>query len=99
MRRSPRTRWLLANRRYVGLSFAVSHLAHLGALLMLVRTSRDFGASVDAATLYAGGLGFVVIAAMAATSFDRSAAASMTRQGPCQCSTGRVATVGHHVQG
>lgn len=69
------TAWLLANRRYVGVSFAVSHLAHLLAILALVGWSvRAFfvEAGVVAGTL--GALGYVVLAAMVATSFDRTAA-------------------------
>lgn len=65
------TRWLLRNRRYVGLSMAASHALHLAALVALVRVS---GEAVDPATLVAGGLAYAVLAAMAATSFDRSAA-------------------------
>ena len=33
LRPGPGTRWLLANRRYVGLSFASSHLVHLLAIV------------------------------------------------------------------
>src|SRR5207244_2311604 len=44
----PATRWLLVNRRYVGVSFAVSHLAHFLAILALAgwsfsRMGRDAG--------------------------------------------------------
>jgi hypothetical protein len=35
------TRWLLANRRYVGVSFAVSHLFHGLAIAALAATSFD----------------------------------------------------------
>ena len=67
------TRWMLANRRYVGVSFAVSHLVHLGAIVSLATFASDHF-DVSAVTLVAGGLGFVAVAAMAATSFDRTAA-------------------------
>src|SRR5262245_18830959 len=30
--RSPLTAWLLSNRRYIGVSFAVVHFTHLGAI-------------------------------------------------------------------
>jgi DMSO/TMAO reductase YedYZ heme-binding membrane subunit len=66
------TRWLLANRRYLGLSFAVSHLAHLLAIVALARSSPAFLESVKPATVVGGGLGFALIAAMAATSNDAS---------------------------
>jgi hypothetical protein len=67
-----RTRWLLANRRYIGVSFAASHAIHLAAIIALVRTAPD--AQIGTATLIAGGLAYVFLAAMTATSFDRSAA-------------------------
>jgi hypothetical protein len=66
------TRWLLANRRYVGVSFAASHAIHLFAILMLLRVSPDF--HIGTATLIGGGGAYVLLAAMTATSFDRSAA-------------------------
>jgi DMSO/TMAO reductase YedYZ heme-binding membrane subunit len=65
------TRWWLRNRRYLGVSFAVSHFAHLGAIVALSRAS---GTAPPPAVAVAGGLGYVLIAAMVATSFDRSAA-------------------------
>jgi len=70
---SPATRWLLRNRRYVGVSFAVSHFMHLGAIVALAaRLGDQF--ELGAAALIGGGLAYVFIAAMTATSFDRSAA-------------------------
>jgi len=69
---SPATRWLLLNRRYVGVSFALSHALHLAAILTLLRIDPDFHISV--ATAIGGGLAYVFIFAMAATSFDRAAA-------------------------
>ena len=71
-RRGPATRWLLANRRYVGVSFAASHAIHLAAIVTLLRVAPDF--QINSATLIAGGLAYVFLAAMTATSFDRSAA-------------------------
>lgn len=64
------TRWLLTNRRQIGVSFAVSHLVHLMAIVALSRSTPVFN---DAAIAIAG-LGYVAIAAMTATSFDRPAA-------------------------
>jgi len=66
------TRWLLANRRYVGVSFAASHFIHLVAILALLRVAPDF--RIGPPALIGGGLAYVFIAAMTATSFDRSAA-------------------------
>ena len=69
------TRWLVANRRYVGVSFAVSHFAHLGALVALAHWSvGGMAAAAKPTTLVLGGIGYVFIAAMVATSFDRTAA-------------------------
>jgi DMSO/TMAO reductase YedYZ heme-binding membrane subunit len=67
---TPAARWLVANRRYLGLSFAVSHLAHGLAILALTRIAPRFAASVDPVALAGGSLGFVVIGLMAATSND-----------------------------
>ena len=64
------TRWLLANRRQVGVSFAVSHLVHLVAILALARLT----VVIDDPAIAIAILGYVAIAAMAATSFDRTAA-------------------------
>jgi len=66
------TRWMLANRRYIGVSFAASHGIHLLAILALFAVAADF--SISPATLIGGGLAYVFLAAMTATSFDRSAA-------------------------
>ena len=51
---NPWTRWQRQNRRYLGVSFAASHLIHLFAILTLRR---------------------IALAAMTATSFDRTARA------------------------
>jgi hypothetical protein len=71
----PASRWLLANRRYLGVSFAVSHLAHFLAILALAgwsfsRMARDAGVVVG----ILGGGAYLLIIAMTATSFDRTAA-------------------------
>jgi DMSO/TMAO reductase YedYZ heme-binding membrane subunit len=64
------TAWLRQNRRYVGLGFAASHLLHLGAIVALARAFPRAFADVPWATIVVGGFGFVVVAAMAATSSD-----------------------------
>jgi DMSO/TMAO reductase YedYZ heme-binding membrane subunit len=69
LRPSPATRWLLSNRRYLGLSFAVSHLAH-GLAIAALQRRTNFLADYDLTTLIGGGLGFVLIALLAATSND-----------------------------
>lgn len=72
--RAPATKWLLANRRYVGVSFAVSHTLHLAALVVLYRVSSEFRENLNATTIIGGGLAYVFLYAMTLTSFDRSAA-------------------------
>jgi hypothetical protein len=67
---SAATTWLLQNRRYVGLSFATSHLLHLLAILALRDAFPQTFADLSAVTLVVGGGGFVVVALLAATSSD-----------------------------
>jgi methionine sulfoxide reductase heme-binding subunit len=69
---TPTTKWLLANRRYLGVSFAASHAIHLLGIIVLLRLSPDF--QIAPATVIGGGLAYVFLAAMTATSFDRTAA-------------------------
>ncbi len=69
----PWTRWMLRNRRSLGVSFAVSHFLHLIAISALAVTLGD-QFKLDPPTLVGGGLAYMFIAAMTATSFDRTAA-------------------------
>jgi methionine sulfoxide reductase heme-binding subunit len=69
------TRWLRQQRRYIGVSFAVSHFIHLIAILTLRAVAPAELADVPTVTWVFGGLAYVFIAAMAATSFDRTAQA------------------------
>lgn len=72
---SPMSKWLLRNRRALGVSFAVSMGVHGALIVALWQTHREsFVASVTPSTVFGGGVGFVLIALMAATSFDRTAA-------------------------
>ena len=64
-------KWLLRNRRYLGVSFAVSHGFHLvgiAAVAVEMGVGRFF-ASLDAGT-YLGFVAYLFILAMVATSFD-----------------------------
>ncbi len=68
------TRWQLRNRRYLGVSFGLSHLVHLLAILSLGRIApMQLAAHADAVTWIFGGVAYVFIALMTATSFDRTA--------------------------
>jgi hypothetical protein len=68
---APWTGWLLCNRRYLGVSFAVSHFAHFGAIVAL---SRALNASPPIHLAILGGLGDLLLIGMVLTSFDRSVA-------------------------
>jgi DMSO/TMAO reductase YedYZ heme-binding membrane subunit len=69
------TRWQRRNRRHLGVSFAVSHAIHLAALVALARTDSGlFWSLTSPANIVLGGAAYLFIAAMAATSFDRTAA-------------------------
>ena len=69
------SRWMFANRRYLGVSFAVSHFVHLLAIIALAGWSlRRAAADAGAPVIVLGGTAYLFIAAMTATSFDRTAA-------------------------
>ena len=69
------TRWQRRNRRYLGVSFAVSHAIHLAALIALARIDAAlFWSLTNPANIVLAGTAYFFIAAMTATSFDRTAA-------------------------
>ncbi|PJG52156.1 hypothetical protein CVM73_26820 [Bradyrhizobium forestalis] len=69
------TRWQKRNRRYLGLSFAVSHAIHAVAIITFARMDpAGFTEATSAASYIFGGIGYGFIIAMSATSFDRAAA-------------------------
>ncbi len=71
----PVSQWLLANRRYLGVSFAVSHLAHFLAILALAGWSfMRMAANAGPVVGLLGGIAYLFVIAMTATSFDRTAA-------------------------
>jgi DMSO/TMAO reductase YedYZ heme-binding membrane subunit len=78
--RAPATAWLVRRRRQVGLAFACSHALHLAAILGLVATVPEFGPSVSWVTIVGGGTGYLLIAAMAATSSDAAVKRLGTRR-------------------
>ena len=70
------TRWLRRNRRQLGLSFAASHALRATAIIAFARMDpAGFASATNFASYLFGGIGYAIIVAMAATSFDRSAAA------------------------
>jgi methionine sulfoxide reductase heme-binding subunit len=67
-------RWQRRNRRYLGVSFAVSHLIHLVAILSLASIDAElFWKLTNISTIVLAGTAYLFIAVMAATSFDRTA--------------------------
>jgi len=62
------TRWGLRNRRYLGLSFAVSHTVHLVFIVYAVAVAGFL--ELNMVALIGGGIGYVFVAMMVATSFD-----------------------------
>ena len=65
------TAWLLRHRRYLGVSFAVAHFAHFGAIVAM---ARIMGASPPLHLAVLGGIWDLLLIAMVFTSFDRTAA-------------------------
>jgi sulfoxide reductase heme-binding subunit YedZ len=65
------TRWLIENRRYLGVSFATSHMVHFAAIITVTRMTPE---RPNLVVVLLGGLGYAFILAMAATSFDTTAA-------------------------
>lgn len=65
------TRWQRRNRRYLGLSFAASHLVHAIAIGMLVdEAPAVFWTLSNVGSIVTGAIAYLFILAMAATSFD-----------------------------
>jgi methionine sulfoxide reductase heme-binding subunit len=69
------TRWLRRNRRYLGVTFAASHAIHAFAIACFaIMDPAGYAAATSIASYIFGGIGYAFIIAMAATSFDRTAA-------------------------
>lgn len=65
------SRWLIANRRALGLGFAWSHLIHAGALAFLYNADVTlFWSLTNPVTVAGGTITYAFIAALAFTSFD-----------------------------
>lgn len=72
----PASGWLLANRRWLGLGFAFSHLIHAGGILLLHDADPVlFWQLTNPVSVVSGSIAYGMIALMAATSIDRVAAA------------------------
>ncbi|CCD91655.1 conserved membrane hypothetical protein [Bradyrhizobium sp. ORS 375] len=67
------SRWQRRNRRELGLAFVVSHVIHaIGIALFATMDPDGFAAATSRASFLFGGLGYLAIAVMAVTSFDRA---------------------------
>ncbi|OKH47020.1 hypothetical protein NIES2101_24190 [Calothrix sp. HK-06] len=66
---SPISSWLIRNRRYLGLSMAVSHTYHAFALLGLWYVTAGLAPGIDPL----GTIGYILLFAMTITSFERPA--------------------------
>ena len=65
------THWQLANRRQIGLGFAFSHAIHAAAIAGFAWIDPSaFHAATSPGNFVSGGLAYVFIVLMAATSFD-----------------------------
>jgi hypothetical protein len=72
--RSDITEWLARNRRYIGVSFAASHVIHGAAIIWLAQTDYVLFLQItNIVTFISGGLAYVLIALMVMTSFDYTA--------------------------
>lgn len=65
------TAYLLANRRYLGVTFAVIHLIHLFTLLLLQLAFHPVFEKAAAISLIGGGLAYFFALGMLVTSFDK----------------------------
>lgn len=75
------TRWLLRNRRFVGVGFAGSHAVHLAALVIVSSVFPDpLFQEAGRLVVTLGGIAYLVIAVMALTSSDRAQAWLGTRR-------------------
>lgn len=69
------TRWQRANRRYLGLSFAFSHLVHAGFIIAFAAQGPEqYAEAITPDMVLVGSIGYALIILMAATSFRATAA-------------------------
>jgi|TARA_B110000977_G_scaffold86651_1_gene115436 sulfoxide reductase heme-binding subunit YedZ len=69
----PFSKWVLRNRRYIGVSFAASHFIHLALIgAIALAFPEPFLKDQAPSQWIFGGLGYVFVALMALTSSDRA---------------------------
>ncbi|MCB0535084.1 MAG: hypothetical protein KDD14_22955 [Saprospiraceae bacterium] len=64
------TFWLRMNRKYLGITFAITHLCHLGFLVLLQKQFHPVFTLAKTTSLLAGGTAYFFVVAMLLTSFD-----------------------------
>jgi hypothetical protein len=70
------TKWLLRERRYIGVGFACVHFMHAALISALaILHTESFFATTAMTSIIVGSVGYAWLAAMVATSTDRTAAA------------------------
>jgi len=62
--------WLLKNRKYLGISFALIHLIHLGWIVLLQLSYHPVFNNADIMSLAGGGLAYFFVVLLLLTSFD-----------------------------
>jgi DMSO/TMAO reductase YedYZ heme-binding membrane subunit len=68
---SPTTKWLLANRKWLGLGFASSHAAHLAGIVAIAWPDPGRFVRAQDPTIVVAVIAYVVLFAMAFTSIER----------------------------
>lgn len=64
------TFWLRMNRKYLGISFAITHLLHLAFLVLLQKQFHPVFELAKTSSLLAGGTAYFFVVAMLLTSFE-----------------------------
>ena len=65
------TWWLRMNRKYLGISFAIVHLLHLGFIGLLQLSFHPVFDQADMTSLLGGGMAYFFVVAMLLTSFEQ----------------------------
>lgn len=65
------SRWMLKNRRYLGISFALVHLVHLAFIVLLESVFESVLPATKIITILGGGIAYLFVLAMLLTSFLR----------------------------
>lgn len=64
------TWWLRMNRKYLGISFAIIHLVHLGFIILLQLSFDPIFSQAGLVSLLGGGIAYFFVVLMLLTSFD-----------------------------